>query len=87
MNGFGTFYWSNNDRYEGNFINGLKNGYGVCFYADYHKYEGNSAHFYAFKICEKLIYFKFTKVIICLIKELVMEHIIIQIMINTWVNF
>jgi hypothetical protein len=45
MNGFGTFYWSNNDRYEGNFVNGLKNGYGVCFYADYHRYEGNLENF------------------------------------------
>ncbi len=49
MNGFGTFCWSNNDRYEGNFVNGLKNGYGVCFYADFHRYEGNSGRFYAFK--------------------------------------
>ena len=33
-NGLGTYYWKNDDIYEGNFINGEMNGKGVYTYSD-----------------------------------------------------
>lgn len=40
MNGKGVYSWPDGTKYEGQFINDLKNGQGVLFYTDGRKYDG-----------------------------------------------
>lgn len=38
--GRGTFTWSNGDRYEGDFVRGVRSGRGIFFWSDGRRYEG-----------------------------------------------
>ena len=39
--GFGTYYWNDGDKYEGNWIHGERTGKGTYYYSDGDKYVGD----------------------------------------------
>jgi len=44
QDGYGIYYWTDSRRYEGNWVNGVKQGMGIFYFAPggkYSKYEGN----------------------------------------------
>jgi len=41
MHGLGVFTWNDGKRYEGDFVNDLKQGYGELIWANGRIYKGN----------------------------------------------
>ena len=41
MNGQGTFYYNNGNKYEGNWTNGKRSQFGLYLWKDGRQYEGN----------------------------------------------
>lgn len=40
MQGQGTCYWANGDKYVGSFVNDQRHGYGTYYYNSGNRYEG-----------------------------------------------
>jgi hypothetical protein len=40
MEGYGKYYYNNGDRYEGEFLNGIREGKGKIFYGNGDRFEG-----------------------------------------------
>ena len=40
MEGYGTYFWSDGRRYDGQYTNDKKDGFGIYSWADGRKYEG-----------------------------------------------